>query len=506
MMKTRQNINLRILIILAIVVLVNIISMNFFFRIDLTDDGRYSLSKATKNILRNLDKPVTITAYFTKDVPAYLLITRQEFRDMLVEFENISGGNVVYEFLDPNSDPMIEQKANQDNIRPVLISDREKDQITQKKIYVGAVIQMGGEKSVIPIVQPGSSMEYDLASTIKKLSVTEKPKVALLQGHGEPSPGAIVQAMEQMTVLYDVIPVTFEDSLLRAGEYQTLAIIAPADTLPEEGLNFLDEYLAGGGNLFIAMNRVDGDLQQGNGFAVGNGLETWLAGKEIIIEESFVVDQTCSMIGVRQQQAGFTMTSNMPFPYLPNINTFAKHPVTMGLESVIFPFVSPIEYTGDTAVRYTPLAMSSKRSGTEAVPLVFNINKKWSDSDFSRPGQVVAAAFEGPLSGDSHSRMILIANGTFAINGEGQRPQQLQPDNVNLLANSIDWLSDETGLIELRTKEITARPIDQLSDSKKAFIRWLNYLLPLALSILIGIIWYQRNRIIRKKRMEENYV
>ncbi len=95
-MKTKQNINLRILIIFAIVVVVNIISASFFFRLDLTADGRYSLSRATKDILRNLDEPVTITAYFTGDMPSYLFETRQEFKDMLVEFDNLSGGNIVY--------------------------------------------------------------------------------------------------------------------------------------------------------------------------------------------------------------------------------------------------------------------------------------------------------------------------------------------------------------------------------------------------------------------------
>ena len=105
------------------------------------------------------------------------------------------------------------------------------------------------------------------------------------------------------------------------------------------------------------------------------------------------------------------------------------------------------------------------------------------------------------------ARMVLVANGNFAINGEGQRPQQLQPDNnISMLVNSIDWLTDETGLIDLRTKEVTSRPLDQLSDSRKSFLRWLNFTLPLVLTVLFGIFWYQRRRILRKKRMEEGYV
>ncbi len=505
-MKTKYNINIRLLIIFAIIVVINFISMNFFFRLDLTADGRYSLSKATKDILKDLDQTVTITAYFTEDVPANILEMKKEFKDMLVEFSSLSGGNVLYEFVNPNKDPQLEQAANQNGIRPVLVSDREKDQITQKKIYIGAVLQIAGEKDIIPVIQPGSAMEYDLASSIKKLSVQEKPRIALLQGHREPSPQAIVQAMQQMMVLYEVVPVSFSDSIFLNRDFKTLAIIAPLDTISPAELDLLDRYMAEGGNLFIAMNRVSGDLQQGQGFAVGNGLEAWLESKGIVLKEEFVVDASCSMIGVRQQQGGYTMTSNIPFPYLPNIVKFADHPVTKGLETVLLPFVSPIEFTADTNIIFTPLARSSERSGSLGVPLVFDVNKKWQETDFTKPGQVVAAAFEGKISGNGYSKMILVGNGNFAINGEGQRPQQLQEDNVSLLANSIDWLTDETGLIELRTKVVTSRPLEQLSDSKKTLLRWLNFTLPLVLTILFGIFWSQRRRIIRKKRMEEGYV
>ena len=92
------------------------------------------------------------------------------------------------------------------------------------------------------------------------------------------------------------------------------------------------------------------------------------------------------------------------------------------------------------------------------------------------------------------------------MNGEGQQAQQLQPDNVNLLVNSIDWLSDATGLINLRTKGVTSRPLDQIEDGTKAMLKWGNFLLPIILVIIYGIIRMQRRKKLRIKRMEENYV
>ncbi len=102
--------------------------------------------------------------------------------------------------------------------------------------------------------------------------------------------------------------------------------------------------------------------------------------------------------------------------------------------------------------------------------------------------------------------MVVIADGDFPVNGTGQQVQKLKPDNVNLLVNAIDWLSDDTGLIELRTKGVTSRPLDQVEDGRKALIKWLNFLLPILLIIIYGIFRMQRNRNIRMKRMEEDYV
>jgi ABC-type uncharacterized transport system involved in gliding motility auxiliary subunit len=102
--------------------------------------------------------------------------------------------------------------------------------------------------------------------------------------------------------------------------------------------------------------------------------------------------------------------------------------------------------------------------------------------------------------------MIVIADGDLATNPEGQQGNQINPDNVSLMVNSMDWLSDDTGLIELRTKGVTARPIEDMEDSKRTFIKILNFSLPILLIIIIGIIRYQNRQSLRIKRMEVDYV
>jgi gliding-associated putative ABC transporter substrate-binding component GldG len=504
--KGAKSMTTKILLMTGIVIVINILSDQLYFRLDLTADKSYTLSKATKNILRSLEEPVTVTAYFTEEVPPQLLQARKDFKDLLIEFSNVAKGNLVYEFIDPNKSEELERKAMQEGIMPSIVNVRERDQMMQKRVFMGAVLKMGSEKEMIPMVQAGSAMEYDLASSIKKLSVIDKPAIGLIQGHGEPSIGALQQVMASLGILYSVRPVDLENPSEDPGRYATIMMVAPTDTIPARHFDVLDRYLAGGGNLFIAYNKVKGDFATVQGTTNYTGLEDWLAKKGLYIDNNFLVDATCGSVGV-QQQAGFmSFTTNVSFPYLPVIQKFADHPVTKGLEQVMLPFASTIQFTGDTSLAFTPIAFSSQKSGTLNPPLYFDINKKWTDRDFPLSGLTVAGILSGRMGGMAESKIILVGDGDFPVNGEGQRPQQLQPDNVNLMVNAVDWLSDETGLIDLRTKAITARPLKDVAEGRALFIKWLNFLLPIILIILYGIFRNQRNRSLRVKRMEEGYV
>ncbi|MBT7466333.1 MAG: hypothetical protein HN686_20275 [Bacteroidetes bacterium] len=495
-----------IFIVVGVLILVNLLSDSFFLRLDLTSDNRYTLSDATKNIVRNLEEPVTVTAYFSEDVPTQMNQTKRDFKEMLIEYSNLSKGMVVFEFIDPSSSEVTEQEAMSAGIQPVIATVREKDQAKQQKVYLGAVISMGEQTEVIPFMQPGVAMEYALSSTIKKISVMNKPVIGLLQGHGEPPVGAYAQALSSLSILYHVEPVTLTDTVNSLEKYQTLALVAPKDTFPASHLAQLDRFLGRGGSIFLGINRVDGDLNTARGNSVSTGLETWLTSKGLIIENNFVIDARCAKISVRQQQGVFTYTTQVPFYYIPMISGFADHPVTSGLENVILPFVSNMNYTGDTTKTFTPLLWTSEKAGTQPSPVIFDVSRPWTDGDFPLENLTVGGLLAGKLVGNTFSQMIVIADGDFPVNGEGQQARQQGEDNISLMVNSIDYLSDDTGLIELRTKGITSRPLDEIEDGKKAFLKYLNLLLPILLIIIYGVFRMQFNRNLRIKRMEEGYV
>jgi len=494
-----------LLLLTIIVVVINIISAKWFFRIDLTEDHQYSLSQVTKNILNDLDETVTVTAYFTKDLPPNLQKVKQDFKDLLIEYAKRSGGKVVYKFVDPNSDSKVEREAMQAGIQPVLLNAREKDQIKQQKIYMGANIMLGTKAEAIPFIRSNESMEYTLTSSIKKIAVKNKPVVGFITGSGEPSLNEMPQAMEALSVLYKVEPVTITDTI-NLSKYKALAWVNPQDSIAPVVFNKLDDYLAGGGNLFIDMSRVKANLQNLQGSVINTGLETWLSNKGIVVNPDFIVDERCGSVGVNQRQGSFSFTTQIRFPYMPLISGFADHPITKGLDEVIMQFPSSIDFTGDTTIQYIPLAFTSEKSGRIKAPTWLDVQKRWTMADFNEQKIPVAALFSGRLKGKSNSKLVLITSGEMAVNGSGRGQRKINEDNVNLFVNSIDYLADDTGLIGLRTKLIKSRPLDQISEAKTLFLKWLNFLLPVLLILLYGIIRAQFRKNQRIKRMEEDYV
>jgi gliding-associated putative ABC transporter substrate-binding component GldG len=495
--------------VVGIIILVNYLSNRFFFRLDLTEGKRYSLSPATKDILRSLEEPVTITAYFTKKLPPNYANLKRDFKDMLTDYQTISRGMVAYEFIDPADDEELERKVIQKGIVQAQIGGREKDELKIQKAFMGAEIQMGDKSEVISILQSDEGMEYFLTTSIKKLSLKSKPMVGILQGHGEATLDQLSHALFGISVLNDYQPVTLTDSTNELDKCNALAIISPTDSFPEYQLKQLDNFLSKGKGIFIALNRVDVDLNTSAvGHPINTGLETWLSGKGININENFVLDANNMPVSVQQQAmtpfGPGIVNRRVEFPFFPIVTNFSDHAITAGLDQMVFTFVSSINFSGDSTEVFTPIVKSSEKSGTQSVSAYINVFKEWSDNDFPLSNLTLGATLEGHISGNVNSRMVVIADGDFPIATQQQNPN---PDNINLLVNSIDWLSDDTGLINLRTKGAVSRPIrEDLSDGKRTFLKYMNFLLPILIIIIIGIIRFEIRRNQRIKRMEVGYV
>ena len=501
----KQTIITQLLIIVAIVIVANLLSNTLYFRLDFTEDQRYTLSDASKDILKDLDDVITVSAYFSEDLPPQLLSNRKDFEDMLIEYEQRSGGNVVYEFVNPNEDEAKEQEVQQKGIGPIMINVRENDRVQQMRAYMGAVLQMGDQKEIIPLIQPGAAMEYELTTSIKKLSVQDKPKVGLIAGHGEATLASMPQLNQQLNVLYEVEEYDIKPTESIPTYYRALAIVAPSDTIPQSHFAKLDEYLKSEGKIFVAYSNVKGDMQKMSLTSAPKiGLVNWLNQKGITVSGDFVIDTECATVTVQQRQGFFTINSQKEFPYFPQISNFEDHPITRGLDQVTFTFSSSVVPTSqDTTVSATPIVFTSENSGVVRAPAFVDIQKKWTQNEFGMGVQSLGVAAQGLEGG--LGKMVVIGNGDFFINGEGQQGRQVQKDHVNLVSNSIDWLADDTGLIDLRTKGITSRPLETVEDGKKEAIKYANVFAPILLLLIYAFVRKLRNQRRRQKWMQGDF-
>lgn len=507
-MRTRAQLIRNTLLLIAALVLVNLIGQRLKFRVDLTADKRYSLSTATLKLLKELPEAVTVTAYFTEQMPPDLAIARQELKDLLIEYATRSNGNVVFEFIDPNTADSLEQKAQQEGIRPMIAQTREKDKAENLQVYMGAVVRMGDRKAVMPVVQQGAALEWTVSSAIKQVSMVDKPVIGFLQGHGEPDPALMSQLVQSLGITYSPQPMAIYDSLPINDRFKALVIVDPKDSISPLQLQRLDEFMRKGKGVVVAYSPVRSDLNTTPVIDIRHtGLEPWLAQHGVRVMDNILVDARCGQVTAMQQVGNFSLPVQIAFPYFPTITDFADNPVSKGLDGVSFHFCASLIASGtDSTLRYTPLLFSSDHSNLLQPPQFIDIRKQWGDADFPLGKQVVAAEVESTFGGTAPTHLVVFCEGSFCVNGGGQQAVQLPESNVNLMVNAIDRATGSNDLLGLRGKEINYRPIDRLSDGTRTTLKVLNLGLPMLLAILYGLgrrAWRRRQR---QQRMSPGHV
>jgi len=513
----RREALLQVLLVAGTFVALTYTATQFLWRVDLTENNRYTLASASTEIAQTLADPVTVTAYFSENLPARFGRTSEEFRALLEEFRAASNGSVEFTFVNPNEDDETEREARQAGIRPVMIDVRERDQMTQRRAYLGAVFQYGDEREVVPFVEPGSALEYTIASTVQKLTQDQQAVLGVLQGHGEPSLNAMSQLREALQGRYDLQTVSGIDTTGVPPEVDVLLVARPENALSTDATLAIDRYVMRGGRVFFALNRARANLRFGQASPLETGLEPLLDEYGLSVRPDLVRDRNASPVRVQQQRGGFSVLNQIRYPYIPQIANFADHPISDGLDRAVFQFVSSLDTTAaDSSASVTVLARSSQQSARTSLPANVQPNQEWTVSDFSGASIPVAGLIEGSFSSafadvdtldvarteSPETQLVVVGDGDFLVNGQGQRQQRLPEGNINLAANSIDYLAGDTGLLSLRTQRVTSRPLMQLEPTTKTVLKYLNVLLPILLVIGYGLVRYRQNQA-RRERWKE---
>lgn len=529
MTKNRQSTKSQALtsigIVLVILILLNIISIRIFGRLDMTERGLFSLSEASKELMRSLDDKVTVKAYFTEDMPAPYNNTRRAFLDQLNEYKAYGKGNLQFEFIDPTGEKG-EQEAQQHGIAPVQVQVVNEDKFEAKRAFMGAVFLYEDKKEVIPVVQNTSSLEYDISTIIKRLTSKTRKKVGFLSGNGEPGLNELSRAQQLVGKQYDVTPVDVTGGKPVPEDVSALIVMAPKNPFSETAKFQIDQYIMRGGKTAFLLNKADGDLQQRVGRVVENKLDDLLENYGLRINADMVRDVQCATISIVQEQFGMQMQSQVPYPYLPLVSNFSKsNAMVKDLQGLVMFFASSVD-TGklsDKGLSAEVFMKSSKRSSRQQGPyFMLDPLQRFTQEDFNETeiplGVVVAGKFKSfysdkPIPQDTaggsilpstahlrsspDNRIVLIGDGDFA------RDQYLggSRDNITLLANIVDYLMDDAGLIGIRSKDVSLPPLEQVADGTKKMIKYGNMFVPPLLVLLFGLVRW-RMRKARKKALE----
>ncbi|MEM9896630.1 MAG: hypothetical protein AAF789_09705, partial [Bacteroidota bacterium] len=234
------------------------------------------------------------------------------------------------------------------------------------------------------------------------------------------------------------------------------------------------------------------------------GLATWLSSKGILVKDNFVIDAQCATITVTQQQGFFRINSQKEFPYFPNVTNFEEHPITKGLDQITLPFVSNVVPIGnDSTITSSTLLLTSENSGTVTAPSFIDIQRQWTQGDFGMGVQSLAVAASG--YGNGLGRIVVVGNGDFFTNGAGQQARQVADDAVSFASNAVDWLADDTGLIALRTKGVTSRPLEEIEDSTRNLLKYGNVFAPILLLLIYAFVRKLQNQRKKQKWMQGIY-
>jgi gliding-associated putative ABC transporter substrate-binding component GldG len=301
-----------------------------------------------------------------------------------------------------------------------------------------------------------------------------------------------------------------------------LLVARPQNELSTRAALAVDQYVMRGGAVVFALNRAQANMRFGRARPQTTGLEPLLATYGAPLRPDLVRDRSASAVRVQQQRGGFSVVNRIRYPYIPQVSNFSDHPITSGLDRAVFRFVSSLDTTQvDSTAQLTVLARSSSQSARAGLPSSIQPQQQWTVSDFAGGSIPLAGLLEGTFSSafagadtlsvertqSPETKLAVVGDGDFIVNGSGGRGQQRQrrlpAGNVNLMANTIDYLADETGLISLRTQRVTSRPLMQLAPTTQTILKYLNVLLPILLVIGYGLVRYRSNQARRRRWKEE---
>jgi len=539
--------------------LINIyISSRFYKRFDLTTDSRYTLNEASLNVVKNVDSPIVIDVFLKGDnFPSEFRKLQSETKQLLEEFAAYNG-QIKFKFIHPfedqaDQDSRIAQFTNR-GLTPMQLNVQNNGQQSQRVIIPWALASYNNQTVDIPLVKYKVNvnqqelvsnsiqhLEYAFADGFSKLVHPKRRQIAILKGNAELEDKYIADFLKTLTQYYYIAPFTLDSVATRPqktakslNDYDLIIAAKPTEAFSEEEKYVLDQYTMNGGKSLWLMDKIviekDSLINpEGKNVAVPRNLNLtnffFKYGARINPVLTSVKSQNIGRITLETGQDENLKLQHFLWPYSPLALSDVNHPITNNINFVKFDFANQID-TLKNDIKKTILLKSDKPSRLEGTPKEINLAFALQEPPsklFTKGRQNLAVLLEGKFTSVYNKRvkplkftndkiksletkMIIIADGDVIKNDiDKGRPTTLGFDkwtketygNKEFLLNAVNYLLDDDGLINIRSKDVNLAFLDYSKITREKKVKWqvLNIVLPLLVLGLFGIIFnYFRKR------------
>lgn len=486
-----RNLQLSAAIVPALAVALNLAGGFLGSRIDLTEGRIYTLSPATKRILRDLPDIVTLKLFVSSELPAEVALTRRDVRDLLDDYRRASRGNARLVVRNPDKDEEARSEAQSLGIPPVQFNVLRRDQFQLTQGYLGVAVQYGGSSEIVPFVRDVSDLEYRLTSQIRALTSRDTPQVAFLTGHGEKSIYREYGAWRrELGAGYEIRGIELPRDSADLPNVDVLVVAGPTEVLPDSTRKALESYLDGGGKAMLLVDGMIVNPQVLQAMPNPSGLAEFAEKYGARVNRDVVFDlrsnETVTFGG------GF-LSVIVPYPFWVRALA-APAPLTRDLSGLVLPWASSIEPAGDTAkFEFTPLWSTSQFAGRDRGPFDLSPNRDFRmvTREELAPRVVAAAVRPRVEAAERTWRVIVVGDSDFLMDNFVRNA----PQNIAFALNAVDWLAEDDALIAIRSKTVAPRNLLFSSDAQRSAIKFGNLIGVPVLVVLLGSwrMWRRRS-------------
>lgn len=542
---------------IIVVIVINLFGSYFFHRFDLTKDKRYTLSQTSLDILKGAKEPLYIDVYLDGEFPAEFKRLQTETRQIIEEFQAYNS-NIIVQFVNPleeKDENMTKVRSLfKKGLTPINITVDDKGKQSQSMVFPWAVANYRGKEVNIPLLKNmmGASteqkvvgsiqhLEYSFADAFNKITKTSQKKVAIIKGNGELRDIFLAKFLMQVRESYHIGPFTLDSvaknpvASLDALKKYDLAIIAkPTEKFTEEEKQVLDQFIVNGGKTMWLVDEVNMEMdslynETGSTLAFPNDLNL----NDMFFKYGFrimpdlIKDEQGTPIKLASGEPGSaTQFQEFNWKYAPFILPNSNHPIVKNMGGLKFDFANSID-TLKNGIKKTILLKSSPNSKRVGAPVEINLNtvsETSTPADYGNKGSIpVSVLLEGEFHSMYENRVLPFQDKTFEATGRNSKmivisdgdviknkldkdyiPVELgyDPksgnlyDNKEFLMNCVNYLLDDTGLINIRSKQVDL----PLLDKEKVYENYtktqvITIGLPIVILLVFGILFtYLRKR------------